>query len=156
MQISKAAKLHEPALPSRQRKAPQHRHIGFHFLSYFHHYMKELKPQWQGHIARLNFLYKQEINLLYVYETFPTCALKYIIELGDIIEYPSKISKEGYGNLDFNNGLKKSKFAYEIKHVDILENPIDLSQLKDVYNFVLSQSYAYDEKYPKLTKIGLI
>lgn len=99
---------------------------------------------------------KQEINLLYVYETFPTCALKYIIELGDIIEYPSKISKEGYGNLDFNNGLKKSKFAYEIKHVDILENPIDLSQLKDVYNFVLSQSYAYDEKYPKLTKIGLI
>lgn len=99
---------------------------------------------------------KQEINLLYVYETFPTCVLKYIIELGDIIEYPSKISKEGYGNLEFNNGLKKSKYAYEIKQVDILENPIDLSQLKDVYNFVSSQSYAYDEKYPKLTKIGLI
>lgn len=95
---------------------------------------------------------KQKIDILYVYETVPTCALKYIIELGDIIEYPNKISKEGYGNLEFNNGLKKSKYAYEIKHVDILERPIDLSKLRDVYNFVPPQGYAYDERYPKLTE----
>lgn len=95
---------------------------------------------------------KQKIDTLYVYETVPTCALKYIIELGDIIEYPNKILKEGYGNSDFNNGLKKSKYAYEIKHVDILENPIKLSQLRYEYNFIPPQGYAYDDRYPKLTK----
>ena len=44
---------------------------------------------------------KQEIEILYVYETFPTCALKYRIELGNIIHYPNKIEKEGYGNACF-------------------------------------------------------
>lgn len=95
---------------------------------------------------------KQKIDILYVYETVPTSALKYIIELGEIIEYPNKISKDGYGNLEFNNGLKKSKYAYEIKHVDILEEPILLPQLKNHYNFAPPQGYAYDEKYPKLTE----
>lgn len=95
---------------------------------------------------------KQKIDILYVYETVPTCALKYIIELGNIVEYPNKILKDGYGNLDFNNGLKKSKYAYEIKHVYILEEPINLSKLREEYNFVPPQGYSYDEKYPKLTK----
>ena len=95
---------------------------------------------------------KQGIDTLYVYETAPTCSLKYIIELGDVIVYPNKISKDGYGNLEFNNGLKKSKYAYEIKHVDILEEPINLEELRNKYNFMPPQSYAYDEKYPELTK----
>ena len=77
-----------------------------------------IKPEFTGKIetGEKNYEFrkyypKQKIDILYVYETVPTCALKYIIELGDIIEYPNKISKEGYGNLDFNNGLKKSKYA---------------------------------------------
>jgi len=95
---------------------------------------------------------KEKIDILYVYETAPISALKYIIELGDIIEYPNKILKDGYGNLDFNRGLKKYKYAYEIKHVDILENPIALAQLKDGYDFCPPQSYAYDHTYPELTE----
>ena len=86
-----------------------------------------------------------------MYETFPTCQLKYIIELRQIIEYPNKINECGYGNEEFNNGLKKSKYAYEIKHVDLLENPINLKELKEVYNFMPPQSYAYDSRYEKLT-----
>lgn len=61
------------------------------------------------------YISKQEIDTLFVYESSPTCKLKYILELGNIIEYPNKIEKEGYGNEDFNNGLKKAKYAYEIK-----------------------------------------
>lgn len=95
---------------------------------------------------------KQKIDIMYVYETAPTCALKYIIELGDIIEYPNKILKDGFGNLDFNNGVKKSKYAYEIKHVDVLQEQISLSELRNLYNFVPPQAYAYDEKYAKLTE----
>lgn len=95
---------------------------------------------------------KQEINMLYVYETAPTCQLKYIIEIGEIIKYPNKITKKGYGNDDFNNGLKKSKYAYEIKHLYGLERPISLKILREKYNFVPPQGYAYDTKYPILTE----
>lgn len=94
---------------------------------------------------------KEEIDTLFVYETVPTCQLKYIIELGKIVEYPDKINELGYGNADFNAGLKQSKYAYEIKHVDLLENPICLKELKDVYGFAPPQSYAYDDRYEKLT-----
>ena len=97
------------------------------------------------------YIPKQEICTLYVYETVPTCKLKYIIEIGDIIEYPNKILKSGYGNEDFNNGLKKSKYAYEIKHVDILEDPVDLKTLKEKYGFMPPQSYAYEDRYTELT-----
>ena len=97
------------------------------------------------------YIPKLDIDTLFVYETFPSCQLKYIIELGQIIEYPNKINECGYGNEEFNNGLKKSKYAYEIKHVDLLQNPINLKELKEIYNFVPPQSYAYDSRYEKLT-----
>ena len=97
------------------------------------------------------YIPKLDIDTLFVYETFPSCQLKYIIELGQIIEYPNKINECGYVNEEFNNGLKKSKYAYEIKHVDLLQNPINLKELKEIYNFVPPQSYAYDSRYEKLT-----
>lgn len=97
------------------------------------------------------YIPKEAIDTLFVYETVPTCQLKYIIELGKIVEYPNKINELGYGNADFNAGLKQSKYAYEIKHVDLLENPICLKELKDVYRFAPPQSYAYDDRYEKLT-----
>lgn len=97
------------------------------------------------------YIPKKEIDTLFVYETVPTCQLKYIIELGNIVEYPNKINELGYGNADFNAGLKQSKYAYEIKHVDLLENPICLKDLKDIYGFAPPQSYAYDDRYEKLT-----
>lgn len=97
------------------------------------------------------YIPKEEIDTLFVYETVPTCQLKYIIELGNIVEYPDKINESGYGNSDFNAGLKQSKYAYEIKHVDLLENPICLKDLRDIYGFAPPQSYAYDDRYEKLT-----
>lgn len=97
------------------------------------------------------YIPKYEIDTLFVYESSPTCQLKYIIELGRIVKFPEKITESGDGNTDFNAGLKFSKYAYEIKHVYLLENPIGLKELRDVYGFVPPQSYAYDDRYKKLT-----
>lgn len=99
-----------------------------------------------------NYYPKEHIDVLYVYESSPTCKLKYIIELGEIIKYPNKITKEGYGNEDFNKGLKNSKYAYEIKHLCELERIISLKELKEKYGFNLPQSYAYDVRYERLTE----
>ena len=53
---------------------------------------------------------------------------------------------------DFNNGLKKSKFAYHILKVEKLDNPIFLKDLKNKFGFTAPQSYAYDSRYPNLAK----
>lgn len=99
-----------------------------------------------------NYYPKEHIDVLYVYELSTTCKLKYIIELGEIIKYPNKITKEGYGNEDFNKGLKNSKYAYEIKHLCELERIISLKELKEKYGFNPPQSYAYDVRYERLTE----
>ena len=53
-------------------------------------------------------------------------------------------------NDDFNNGLKKSKFAYHILKVEKLDNSISLKELKTRFGFAAPQSYAYDTRYPEL------
>ncbi len=98
------------------------------------------------------YIPKEKFDLLYVYETAPSSCLKYILTIDKIVEYPNKILEIGYGNDDFNNGLKKSKFAYHISKVEELENPIPLSILKDSFGFAAPQSYAYDSRYPALAK----
>ncbi len=96
-----------------------------------------------------NYYPKEKIDVLYVYESRPTCKLKYIIELGKIVEYPAKITESGIGNDEFNKG-NKYKFAYQIKSLKVLEEPIDLEQLQKKYKFTPPQSYAYDTRYPEL------
>ena len=113
-------------------------------------FTKKIETGEKNHEFR-KYIPKEAIDTLFVYESVPTCQLKYIIEVEKIVEYPNKINELGYGNADFNAGLKKSKYAYEIKHVDLLESPIALKELKDVYGFAPPQSYAYDDRYEKLT-----
>lgn len=96
------------------------------------------------------YIPKEEFDKLYVYETVPTCSLKYIITIDKIVKYPNKIKEKGYGNDDFNNGLKKSKFAYHILKVEKLDNSIPLKELKTRFGFAAPQSYAYDTRYPEL------
>lgn len=116
-----------------------------------------IKPQ---HVKRIvcgkknyefrNYVPKREFDTLFVYESFPICELKYIIELGDIVCYPDKISEDGIGNAEFNIG-DKSKYAYFIKHVYLLDNPISLKELREKYSFTPPQGFAYDDRYEKLT-----
>ncbi len=119
------------------------------FISIKPKYLRKIESGEKNYEFR-NYYPRQKIDVLYVYETVPTCELKYIIELGEIIEFPNKILKNGYGNKEFNEG-KMSKYAYEIKSVYILKNPISLTELRKLYNFVAPQSYAYDITYKKLT-----
>ena len=84
------------------------------YLSIKPKFTKKIETGEKDHEFR-KYIPKEEIDTLFVYETVPTCQLKYIIELGKIVEYPDKINELGYGNADFNAGLKQSKYAYEIK-----------------------------------------
>ncbi|MBP9778795.1 MAG: hypothetical protein KBD25_06420 [Rickettsiaceae bacterium] len=89
---------------------------------------------------------------IWFYITTPICRLTYIAEVSEITEYPNKIPHNGYGNKDFNNGLKKSKFAYHILNLHKLKEPITLTALRPIYGFVAPQGFTYANKYPALIK----
>ena len=119
------------------------------FISIKPEFTKRIEKNKKNYEFR-KYIPKEEFDKLYVYETVPTCSLKYILTIDKIIEYPNKINEKGYGNADFNNGLKKSKFAYHILKVEKLDNPISLKDLKTRFEFSAPQSYAYDTRYPEL------
>lgn len=98
-----------------------------------------------------NYIPKREFDTLYVYTTSPRSELRYLLKLEKIIEYPNQIMEQGDGNFEFNNG-QKAKFAYKIKDIYELENSISLNELKVEYGFTPPQSYAYDDRYPELTR----
>lgn len=48
-----------------------------------------------------------------------------------------------YGNIEFNNGLKESIYAYHIKKIHMLKTPLYFKELKEEYNFYPPQKYIY-------------
>lgn len=98
------------------------------------------------------YIPKRKFSKIYVYETLPKGEIRYVIEIENIIKYPNKIAEGGFGNNDFNNGIKKSKYAYKLGEIKKLETPIKLNDLKVKYNFFPPQSYTYAEKFEQLTE----
>lgn len=86
---------------------------------------------------------KRGVDRLWIYSSSPACSLEYMAEIDKIIEFPQKIQEKGIGNDDFNNGLKKSKFAYHIKHLYRLTSPLSLERLRNEFGFSAPQSYFY-------------
>ena len=86
---------------------------------------------------------KRGVNRLWIYSSSPACSLEYVAEIDKIVEFPETIAEKGIGNDDFNNGLKKSKFAYHIKHLYRLASPLSLERLRSEFGFSAPQSYFY-------------
>lgn len=93
---------------------------------------------------------QNSINRLWIYVTKPVSMLKYIIETAEPAVFPEKIPENGTGNSEFNNGLKQSKFAFPIKHLYKLDNPISMKDLKEKFNIFPPQSFIYTDKYETL------
>ena len=55
-----------------------------------------------------------------------------------------------YGNIEFNNGLKESIYAYHIKKIHILKTPLYFKELKEDYNSYPPQKYTYLKNNKKL------
>lgn len=118
-----------------------------------------IKPKFASLIERREknyefrkYIPKQSPTKLWMYVTAPVAKLKYIAHIDKITTYPQKINANGFGNEDFNNGLKKSKHAYRIKHFYRIKKPISLHELKSKFGFTAPQGYAYTTKYSELDK----
>lgn len=102
------------------------------------------------------YIPKNGVNRLWIYTTSPICVLEYVADIDNIVAYPEHVIGERFGNDDFNNGLKLSKYAYHIKHLYRLKKPLNLVKLRDEYNFTAPQSYFYLENNKKLAEYVLI
>lgn len=88
-------------------------------------------------------------NKIWIYVSYPVSKLTYVAMVNNYVEFPQKISENGIGNMDFNEG-KKSKYAYPIISLYKLKKPIALEELRTNYNFVAPQNYTFVDKYIKL------
>ena len=120
------------------------------YVSINPHATKKIELGIKNHEFR-NYIPKSYFNRMYVYETSPTSELKYIIDVDEVIEFPLQVTEDGDGNILFNTG-NKSKFAYHLKTVYKLDEPICLNTLRTKYGFLPPQAFAYDKKYPELSK----
>ncbi|KAJ8114371.1 hypothetical protein ONZ43_g4920 [Nemania bipapillata] len=72
----------------------------------------------------------QQVSRIWVYITRPESQLKYMCIFGEP-KTPGEVEDEnGIGNVDFNQGMKAAKFAYEILQVYELNNPVSLDEMK--------------------------
>lgn len=97
------------------------------------------------------YIPNKKIEYIYIYETLPKARIKYVINITEISKFPEKIETTGIGNLEFNKGLKKAKYAYKLGKIFFLEKEVELQELREKYNFIPPQSFAYIEKYKSLT-----
>lgn len=93
---------------------------------------------------------KKFTNYYWVYESSPTMALKYLMEVDYPIEYPNKIDKFTYGVDRFHSGEMHAKYAYKIKHLYKLKYPITREELISKFDMIPPQSYTYLSNYSKL------
>lgn len=98
------------------------------------------------------YIPNKKFNRIYIYETIPKSRIKYVIDIAKISIYPEKIDTQGIGNIDFNKGMKKSKYAYKLGKIYFLKDEIGLKELKSIFHFVPPQSFAYVNKYKDLTQ----
>lgn len=116
-----------------------------------------IRPNFANLIARREKTYefrrykpKDQVKKLWLYVTSPVSELKYIAEVGDVVEYPTQIPEDGIGNAEFNKGLKVSKFGFPIIHLDELVEGIPISELRDRFNFNSPQGFIYTDTFPEL------
>jgi hypothetical protein len=95
---------------------------------------------------------KQIVDKIWIYVPSPVCELKYIALVNKPVVYPEKINEVGFGNKEFDDGQKVSKYAFPILHLFEISEAISLARLEMDFNFSPPQGYAYTSKYPKLVQ----
>ena len=118
------------------------------FMSIHEVHVKKIVDKIKDHEFR-NYIPKKSFNRIYVYVSVPIKSLKYVLDIGEPIEYPNKINEDGVGNKEFNDN-NKSKFAYPINKIYEIKEAVPLEVLKKKYGFTPPQGFAYGTRYPEI------
>ncbi|KAF9070946.1 hypothetical protein BDP27DRAFT_1322929 [Rhodocollybia butyracea] len=82
---------------------------------------------------------------MWFYVSAPEQTLRYIAVVSHGKAVGEIEREDGLGNADFNAGLMKdvAKFAYEIKELYKLHDPLPIATLSELYSISPPQRYAY-------------
>lgn len=97
-----------------------------------------------------NFKPKNLSSYFWVYESYPSKYLKYIMKISKPIEYPIIIKEKSYGVDRFNSGEMKCNYAYKIEELFEIEEPISMDVLKHRFGFTPPQAYTYLQRNMEL------
>ena len=97
-----------------------------------------------------NFMPKYFSNYFWVYESSPIKELKYLMKISNPIVFPDKVEGASYGVDRFNTGEMQNKYAYMIKELYVIKDPISMEFLKNNFGFTPPQAYTYLQKNLKL------
>lgn len=98
------------------------------------------------------YIPQKGVERLWIYTSSPVRKLEYMAVIDKIVTYPDKITEEGFGNTEFNNGEKEAIHAYHIGELYKLKDGLTLDKLKKEYNFTAPQSFVYLASNEKLKK----
>lgn len=112
-------------------------------------HVERIKSGVKNHEFR-KYVPSRGVDRLWIYTSSPVCALEYVADIDKIVAYPDKIAEDGYGNIEFNMGEKETSYAYHIKSLYRLKNPIHLCKLREKYKFNAPQSFFYLDSNVKL------
>lgn len=118
------------------------------FMSIKEQHINRIVSRTKNHEFR-NIKPIKDFDYIFVYIPVPIKELKYILKVKKPIKTPNKIDIDGIGNKEFNEELK-TKYAYPIESLFVINTPIQLNELKEKFDFTAPQSFAYGNKYEKL------
>ena len=94
-----------------------------------------------------------EVKRMWLYVNRPIQSLMYILELDSPVEYPKQIPNDNFYNKTFNQGKNpKWKFAYRIKYLYKLKEPIGIRELRTKYGIHPPRKLTYVSKYLQLVE----
>ncbi|KAF8887858.1 hypothetical protein CPB84DRAFT_1684550 [Gymnopilus junonius] len=107
-------------------------------------YMNYIIQRTKNHEFR-KYLISKTVERMWLYVSSPDQTLRYIATISHG-KSPGEIEVEdGMGNADFNAGLKKglAAYAYEIKELYQLNEPLALAEMQKRYGMTFPQRFSY-------------
>jgi len=109
-----------------------------------------IKPQFMDLIVRREknhefrkYNISQEVKRMWLYVSSPDQTLRYVAIISNA-KRPGEIELEdGVGNADFNAGLKVASYAYEVKEIYQLREPLPLTVMQERYSMSFPQRFSY-------------
>ncbi|KAH8195567.1 hypothetical protein TruAng_010267 [Truncatella angustata] len=97
-------------------------------ISIYGQHVENMVARTKTHEFR-DWKFPASVHRVWIYITRPKSELRYMCIFGPP-KTAGEIGGDGIGNADFNKGMKRSKFAYEVLHMYELNNPVSLKLLK--------------------------
>ncbi|KAH8832507.1 hypothetical protein DL96DRAFT_1417353, partial [Flagelloscypha sp. PMI_526] len=105
-------------------------------------HMNRISARTKNHEFR-KYLIPNAVKRMWLYVSSPDQTLRYIATISHGKKPGEVEDEDGIGNADFNAGLKESGFAYEVKELYELQQPIPLKDMQDKYGATFPQRYTY-------------